>query len=164
MKKSRSKKKKGERRAVKGRKKLPLIGWRERVSLPDMGLGKLKAKIDTGALTSSLHVSRVETFRGKDGGEWLRLTVPVRRAGKTRRRRVELPSAGLRKVRSSTGHSSWRHWFRTRLTVGAETWTIAVTLSDRSEMQFPMLIGRSAIRNRFLVHTGRSYLQPLAGE
>lgn len=138
---------------------LPLIGWRECVSLPDIGLSNLMAKVDTGARTSSLHVSSVESFAGGDGREWLRLAIPVQRAGRIRHRRVELPSAGPRRVRSSTGHSSWRHSFRTSLKVGTETWLIAITLSDRSEMRYPMLIGRAAISGRYLVQPGRSYLR-----
>lgn len=153
---------KGGRRPFARRVPLPTIGWRERVSLPDLGLERLKAKVDTGARTSSLHVSSVETFRGKDGREWLRLTIPERRDGRIRRRRVELPSGGIRRVRSSTGHSSIRHSFRTRLVLGEAAWTIAITLSDRSEMRYPMLIGRTAIRGRYLVHAGRSYLQSVS--
>jgi len=152
---------KGARRPQSRLKLLPLIGWREYVSLPDLGLQGLKAKIDTGARTSSLHVSAVETFRGIGGAEWLRLTIPEQRAGRIRRRRVELPSSGLRHVRSSTGHSSIRHSFRTRLTIGTATWVVEITLSDRSEMRYPMLIGRTAIRGRYLVHAGRSNLQPV---
>jgi hypothetical protein len=151
------------RRPGSRRTALPLLGWRERVSLPDLGLRNLKAKVDTGARTSSLHVSSVTTFRGPDRATWLRLMIPVRRAGRVRLRRVEIRSAGLRRVKSSTGHGELRHSFRARLTIGKSTWKIEITLSDRSEMRFPMLIGRTAIRGRYLVHSGRSYLQSKGG-
>ena len=147
----------GSRRKSKER---PLLGWREWVELPDLSPVPLKAKIDTGARTSTLHAfgqSHVE----RDGVPWVSFEVhPVQRS-RAHSTPVSYPIEGLRRVRSSSGHSEERPVIRTRIRIGGHDFEIDVTLTSRDEMGFRMLLGRAAIRRRFLVDAGRSYLHPV---
>ena len=133
------------------------VGWREWVGLPDLGVASIKAKIDTGARTSALHVTNLIRFE-RDGRSWVRFTVhPVQRAD---RPAVTAEAALLerRPVRSSSGHTEDRLVITTGLRVGSETWPIELTLARRDEMGFRMLIGRTALRRRAVIDPGRSYL------
>lgn len=136
---------------------LPLIGWREWVALPEFGIRRIKAKIDTGARTSSLHAFDVEEFDGADGAAWVRFQVhPVQR-NETKTVAVEAPILEYRTIRSSSGQTSHRPVVLTQvILLGVET-PIELTLADRIEMGFRMLLGREAMRGRFLVDPGRSY-------
>jgi hypothetical protein len=139
---------------------LKILGWREWVSLPDLGIARIKAKIDTGAQTSSLHAATHETFE-RDGKFLVRFTtMPVQRDAEVTVE-CEAEVAGFRSVRSSTGHSEERPVIVTTVEVCGESWPIEVTLADRSAMGFRMLLGREALRGRFLVDAGKSFL---AGE
>lgn len=133
------------------------IGWREWLALPELGIARIKAKVDTGARSSSLHAYDIEVFtRGKR--DFVRFVVhPVQRETKTTVRCVaELHEH--RHVKSSSGHREYRPIIRTAVELGGEIWPIDVTLTTRDEMGFRMLLGREAIRKRFLVDSGRSYL------
>ncbi len=135
---------------------LPISGWREWVSLPELGIGSIKAKIDTGARSSSLHAFDLELFE-RDGQEWARFAVhPVQRNDE----RViwcEAPIADRRRVRSSSGQVSKRFVIRTSLKIFGKSWPIDLTLHNRDSMGFRMLIGREAVRGRFLIDSGGSY-------
>lgn len=136
---------------------LPRIGWREWVALPDLDIGRIKAKVDTGARSSSLHAYEIEVFaRGRR--DFVRFAVhPVQRETKTTVHCVaELYEH--RHVKSSTGHREYRPIIRTRVQLGGDSWPIDLTLTTRDAMGFRMLLGREAIRRRFLVDSGRSYL------
>ncbi len=134
-----------------------VVGWRELVGLPGLGVERIKAKIDTGARTSTLHAFDIELFKVK-GKEFVRFKVhPLQRQS----RKVVQCEAELydqRYVRSSSGHSSLRPVILTQLKVGSHLWDIELTLTNRDKMGFRMLIGRQAIRRHLLVHSGRSYL------
>ena len=130
------------------------IGWRECVDLPELKLFGLKAKVDTGAKTSSLHVAAV-TPSGASDKPWLELSLVVEQNANATIRRAQ--SVGKRRVKSSTGHVEERHVIVTMLRLAGEEFPIEVTLSDRADMTFPMLIGRSALRGRFLVDCAKSY-------
>ncbi|MGI8793919.1 MAG: ATP-dependent zinc protease family protein [Acidimicrobiales bacterium] len=133
------------------------MGWREWVSLPELEIGAIKAKADTGARTSSLHAFGVEWFE-VDGAPWVRFEVhPVQRT-RWAARMVELPVIARRKVKSSTGHVQERPVIRTKVCLNDRTWPIEITLTDRDEMGFRMLLGRAALRRKFLVDPGRSFL------
>jgi hypothetical protein len=138
-------------------KELPRVGWREWVGLPDLDINRIKAKVDTGARSSSLHAYDIEVFsRGQR--DFVRFTVhPVQRETKTTVRCVaELYEH--RHVKSSSGHREHRPIIRTTVELGGERWPIDLTLTTRDAMGFRMLLGREAIRKRFLVDPGRSYL------
>lgn len=136
---------------------LGVIGWREWVALPELGISRIKAKVDTGARSSSLHAYDIEVFsRGRR--DYVRFVVhPVQRETKTTVHCIaELYEH--RHVRSSSGHREYRPIIRTSLELGGERWPIDLTLTTRDAMGFRMLLGREAIRGRFVVEPGRSYL------
>lgn len=137
-------------------KNLPIIGWREWISLPDLGIKFIKAKIDTGARSSSLHAFDVEIFQ-RDGQDWARFKVnPVQRNEK---RVVEAvaPIIDTRAIRSSSGESQVRPVVSTKVKLHGEEFDIELTLADRNQMGFRMLLGREAFRRRFLIDPGKSY-------
>ena len=134
-----------------------IVGWREWVALPELGIALVKAKVDTGARTSCLHAKDVTTFVRKKQ-RWVRFTVhPMQRS--TRRAVVCLaPLVDERWVRSSNGRSQLRPVIRTQLELGDERWDIELTLTNRAVMGFRMLLGRQAVRRRAIVDPGQSYL------
>lgn len=133
---------------------LIVVGWRELASLPELGLEAMPAKIDTGARTSSLHACDLEeVFR--DDKRLVRFAVDWGGA----RRTCEAVPVDVRGVRSSNGALEHRFVIKTPLRIGNLTFKAEVTLADRSEMQFPMLIGRTALRRRMVVDSGHSWLQ-----
>ncbi|MEX2287650.1 MAG: ATP-dependent zinc protease [Planctomycetaceae bacterium] len=134
----------------------PVIGWREWISLPHLGVRAIKAKIDTGARSSSLHAFDVETFKRK-GKMVVRFSVhPLQRDARTTVI-TEAEVLEFRQVRSSTGHAMLRPVIVTDVSLFGMRWPIELTLANRDEMGFRMLLGREALRRRFLVDPGRSY-------
>lgn len=134
----------------------PIIGWREWVALPELGIAAVKPKIDTGARSSSLHAVRIEEFRRGDT-LWVRFQVhPIQRSSQIT---VEAEAEVLeyRTVTSSSGQGTLRPVILTDVEVLGHRWPIELTLADRDSMGFRMLLGREAIRGRFFVDAGRSY-------
>ena len=139
----------------RSREKL-VIGWREWVELPDLGIEQIKAKVDTGARTSALHAYRVKRFE-RDGKGFVRFYVhPIQRR-KRPEVRCEAPLVDERIVISSNGKPEHRYVIETLVKMGGRAWPIEVTLTNRDEMSFRMLLGRQAIRRRLVVDPGRSY-------
>lgn len=135
---------------------LPVIGWREWVGLPDLGIKAIKVKVDTGARSSSLHAFDMHTFERK-GVMWVRFQVhPVQRNSK-KTVEVEAEVLEFRSVRSSSGKATRRPVIVTPITLLGITWPIELTLASRDAMGFRMLLGREAFRGRFLVDAGKSY-------
>jgi hypothetical protein len=134
------------------------IGWREWIALPDFGDTPMKAKIDTGARTSSLHAFNLRVDKKSDPPIATFEVHPFQRS-KRNASKVSLPVAKFVKVRSSSGHVEKRPVVRTRIIIGKETHMIEITLTSRDAMGFRALVGRSAVRHRFLVDPGRSYIQ-----
>ena len=143
----------GRRRGVE----LPLIGWREWVGLPELGVGAIKAKVDTGALSSALHALDVERFR-RGGKQMVRFKIPHRQRDARPTISAEAEIRAEKRVRSSSGLVEARPMLRTLLRIGGRTWLIDLTLSRRDAMGFRLLLGRSAVRGKFVVDPGRSYL------
>lgn len=133
------------------------LGWREWVSLPEHGVEWMKAKVDTGARTSSLHAFGIEAFT-RDGVPWVRFEVHPWQRSTGGVVTVEAPVLDLRWVRSSSGERERRHVVSLPVRVAGQTTTVEVTLANRDAMGFRMLLGRQALRPRFLVDPGRSYL------
>ncbi len=134
-----------------------IIGWKEWLSLPDLGIPAIKAKVDTGARTSALHTFRLEEFSA--GGQ------PMVRFGihpLQRRRDIELfceaPLIGRRRVKSSTGQVETRYMIETTVMLHRMRWPINITLTSRDSMMFRMLLGRTALEQRFVIEPDRSYL------
>lgn len=138
-------------------RELPVIGWREWVGLPDLGVDKIKVKVDTGARTSALHAFDIEVVM-RDGVEYVHFNIhPAQHAG-SGVVAANAPLHAWRWVRSSSGSRSHRPVIRTQLEWAGHSWPVELTLTNRDEMGFRMLLGRQAIRNRAVVDAGRSFL------
>ena len=133
-----------------------VIGWREWIALPELGIPQIKAKIDTGARTSALHAYRIKTFR-RGAKRYARFYLhPVQRH---RHPEVlcEAPIVDERLITSSNGKQEHRYVIETGLRVGDQQWPIEITLTNRDEMGFRMLLGRQALRKKLIVDPGTSY-------
>ena len=137
---------------------LLIIGWRERVVLPALGIPKIKAKIDTGARSSALHAFNVEPFQ-LDGKEMVRFQVHPKQRNTHQTITAAAELLEYRHVRNSGGQAQLRPVIQTRVELGGQQWTIELTLTNRDVMGFRMLLGRQAVRRRFLVDPGKSFLQ-----
>ncbi|RNI24470.1 ATP-dependent zinc protease family protein [Flexivirga caeni] len=133
------------------------VGWREWVSLPELGDLRIKAKLDTGARTSALHAFDVEEVRQGDT-DWVRFSIHPWQRSAEDAVRLALPVHDRRAVRSSSGHVGHRVVVLMDVVLSEQRTTVEVTLSRRDEMGFRMLIGREALRQGFLVDSSRSYL------
>ncbi|MEO5347423.1 MAG: RimK/LysX family protein [Magnetococcus sp. YQC-9] len=134
-----------------------IIGWREWVALPDLGVARIKCKIDTGARTSALHALDPVLIQREDGAHVRFKIHPVQR--KSRPEIVcEAPLVDSRSVVNSGGHTEHRYVIRTRVQLGEKDCEVEITLTDRAPMGFRMLIGRTAIRKKFLVDPGCSFV------
>ena len=133
------------------------VGWREWVALPEIGIPRIKAKIDTGARTSCLHTASYEIFQ-KDGQDWVRFTVhPIKKHNEVETH-AELPVSDYRIVRDSGGHEERRPFIKTTLKLPTASWEIEISLSNRENMKFRMLLGRTSMRTKILVDCSQSYL------
>ena len=133
-----------------------VIGWREWIRLPELGIRSVKAKIDTGARSSSLHAFDVHTFE-QEGRTYVRFKVHPLQRNTQRTVECEAEVLEFRQIRSSTGHAQKRPVIRTSINVLGDEWQIDLTLANRDAMGFRMLLGREAIRGRFLVDAGKSF-------
>lgn len=133
------------------------VGWREWLALPDLGIERVKAKIDTGARSSALHAFDLHYFE-RDGSDWVRFRVHPRQRSSQVTVLAEAPLLDRRRVRNSGGQAQLRPAIATAAFLGGQTWPIELTLVDRDAMGFRMLLGRQAVRRRFLVDPGRSFL------
>jgi hypothetical protein len=134
-----------------------LIGWQETVSLPELGVGPIVAKIDTGARSAALHADDIEiTGRGKR----MKVRFKVqRRGGSSRRIECDMPLHDLRRVKSSNGQIELRAVISTAVEIGDQLLEAEVTLTQRADMGAVMLIGRSSIKGNFLVDPSRTFLR-----
>ncbi|MBE9127317.1 MULTISPECIES: ATP-dependent zinc protease [unclassified Coleofasciculus] len=142
---------------------LLIIGWRERITLPELGITDIKAKIDTGARSSALHAFDVETFQ-RNGKMIVRFKVHPYQRDTHRTVTAEAELLEQRQVRNSGGHSQLRPVIQTMVELNGRRWQIELTLTNRDVMGFRMLLGRQAVRKRFLVDAGRSFLQSSTGK
>lgn len=143
------------------RKKAPpdlVLGWREWVTLPGLGVDvPVKAKVDTGAATSALHAHRLR-IEERDGIEWACFEVHPRQRSSRGAVLAEVPVKSWRNVRSSNGKRERRPVIKTRIGAAGRVWAVEFTLARRDQMGFRMLLGRQAIRGRAVVDVSRSYL------
>lgn len=135
----------------------PTIGWREWVALPGLGIPSIKVKVDTGARTSSLHAWDVEEQR-RGSKRLVRFCVHPEQRNARHAKIVEAPLVEHRRVRSSNGQVQQRPVVLVEIELMGRRWPVELTLTNRDEMGFRMLLGRQAIRGRFLVDPGRSFL------
>lgn len=126
-----------------------IIGWREKVSLPRLGVGTFSAKIDTGAYSAALHATDIER-----DDHHVNFVLPLPK----RKHHCRLPLKGIRRVKSSNGQIETRAVVETDVKIGRITLRIDVTLTDRTDMGVAMLLGRSSIGHDFLVHPTKTNL------
>jgi hypothetical protein len=125
--------------------------------LPQLNINCIKAKIDTGARSSSLHAFDIEPFE-KEAASWVRFSIhPLQRNAEVVVT-AEAPVLDQRPVRSSSGHMTLRYVISTTVEWQQHVWLIELTLASRDSLGFRMLLGREAVRRRFVVAPSRSYL------
>jgi hypothetical protein len=145
--------------SVKTFEPLNIIGLREWVALPELDVAGLRAKIDTGASTSTLHATEFEVFE-RDGINWLRFTAHFGSRTKLRDQRCEAPLVTRKTVKSSNGHSQTRYVIRTALHLGQRTWPVDFSLTCRKSMRYRLLIGAKAlVDGQLVVNPALTYIQ-----
>jgi hypothetical protein len=135
-----------------------VVGWREWLALPDLGIPGIKAKVDTGARTSALHTHDYEIYHTVGGEKRVRFHLhPLRRS-----QAVELSCDAVVvdeiEVKDSGGHAELRPFIVARAQLGEFSWNIRVSLTNREGMKFRMLLGRTALAGLFIVDCRSSYL------
>ncbi len=141
---------------MKNKKKdLDIIGWREWVSFPELKIKTIKAKIDTGAKTSALHVSNIKIYKRTN-----KVTFTIHPVQRQRHpvKNVTADYLGERSIKSSNGETSVRPVIETKLKIGKRSYSIELTLMNRDLMGFRLLLGRSALKDQYLVDAGQSFL------
>ena len=135
-----------------------VLGWREWVALPGLGLPAIKAKIDTGALTSALHAFLIEPY-SRDNRDMVRFLIhPVQR-NQDFAVECHSPVYDYREVTDSGGHREMRYVIQSDICLDGESWPIELTLTNRDTMRFRMLLGRRAMVDRFVVDPAASYVR-----
>lgn len=150
-------------RLIRPLRKYPSIGWREWVCLPQLGIEKIKAKVDTGARTSALHAFSLRPFL-EDGQNKIRFDIHPLQHDNTHIVTCVANVVDKRFVTDSGGHEEERHVIMTPITIAGQTWSIEITLTERENMLFRMLLGRSALRKRFVVNPARSFVTTKANK
>lgn len=135
-----------------------IVGWREWLQLPDLCETRIKVKVDTGARSSSLHAFNVEV-REENGQQVVHFDIHPIQNSTDKTVRVSLPLIEYRTIRSSSGHEELRPVIRTVACFGEVTWPIEITLTNRDQMGFRMLLGRRAMAQRFIVDPAKSFVQ-----
>jgi ribosomal protein S6--L-glutamate ligase len=135
-----------------------IVGWREWIGLPDMDIPALKAKIDTGAATSSLHAHHIEYVQ-IGGVTHVKYSLCPLQNNKKIVKHCIAPLYDQRLVKSSSGDTERRPVIKTMLKIGALAWEIELNLTNRDYMGMRMLIGRQALDGRALVDAGHRFLQ-----
>lgn len=136
-----------------------IVGWREWVRLPELGIERLQCKVDTGAKNSALHAFEVESFQ-KNEQSWVRFSIHIDENDPTQIKTCEAEIKDIREVTDSGGNTSERFFIETILDIGGQKLPIPVSLTSRDTMAFKMLLGRTALREaKLIVHPTESFLQ-----
>ena len=142
------------------------IGRRDKIDLPELRLSDLDAKVDTGAYTSSLHVRGIKTFT-RDGATWVRFKLKHPSHPSYQNERFELPVHDRKRVRNSSGKIEKRYIIRTPLVIFGRAYVTEFSLTDRSRMMCPVLLGRKSLYRKFIVDVAQkdlSYRQKLQSQ
>jgi hypothetical protein len=138
-----------------------VVGWREWVGLPDLKIRAIRAKVDTGALTSAIHAENIKVYRTPTGERKVKFSVQLTRDGKhpkAKSIRCRALVVGRKMITSSNGARENRWIVCTTLKMAGREWPIQLSLSSRAEMQHRVLLGREAVRRHCLIEPGRSFL------
>ncbi len=135
-----------------------IIGWREIIALPKLSIERIKAKIDTGARTSALHAEDIQVYRTKKGKKMVRFVVHPLQRDKQLSINCRAPLVDKRYVRSSSGKGEQRFTITTKMSLGGRHIPIELTLTNRDQMGFRLLLGRTAVCEIFMVDPAKSFL------
>jgi len=136
-----------------------IVGWKEWVALPDLGIDALQCKVDTGAKNSAIHAFEVNEFK-KGNESWVRFYIHLDEDDLSKVQTCEALIKDTRSVTDSGGNSTERYFIETTLEIGNLKYVIPVSLTNRDTMAFKMLLGRTALRKaRLLVNPKKSFLQ-----
>lgn len=135
---------------------LQTLGWREWLALPELGIPQIKAKIDTGARSSSLHAYDIQKIE-VDGAPWVEFKIHPHQHDNEASVSCRAPIKDFRRITDSGGHRSMRYVIETTMQLGDAVFVAEMTLADRSDMLFRMLLGRTAMKGRYVVDPARSY-------
>ena len=142
--------------AVRKRKRERVeLGWAELVDIEIFGLNGIRAKIDTGARTSALHATEITTIT-RDGKDWVRFLSET--GPDADHIWCEAPLIEQRCVTSSNGVDEMRYIIDAQIKLAGISLPVQLSLTDRTPMAFPMLIGRTALKRHFLVNVSRTYM------
>lgn len=134
-----------------------IIGWRECLELKNLGVDHIVAKVDTGAKTCALHAFYIEEFE-REAQPWIRFGLHPNRDSETTEVHCEAVVKEKRDVTDSGGHAENRYVIDATLNIGNMTFIAEMTLTNRDNMRYRMLLGRNALRRRFLVDPSKSFL------
>lgn len=134
------------------------LGWREWLSIPELGIARIKAKVDTGARSSCLHTCGLEVYEDASGARRVRFAVHPLSRRTMHAVECDRPLVASRIVRDSGGHEEERPFIRVPVVLGPHEWEVEFSLTRRDNMKFRMLLGRTAMKDHFLVDPTRSYL------
>ena len=144
---------------VRAKKERAIIGWREWVGLPELGVDRIKVKIDTGARTSAIHAFGIKPLE-RDGQKFVSFSLHPVQHHRNPVVDCEARVVDERTITSSNGEQEHRYVIVTNVELGNAIWPIELTLTNRDEMGFRMLLGRAALRRRFIVDPGSSFKHP----
>ena len=138
---------------------LNVIGLREWIGLPELGIDKIRAKVDSGARTSALHASEIETFV-RDGETWVRFNAHTGTLRKLQDTPCEARLVSYKRIRSSNGQIEERHVIRTPMVLGDQSWMADFTLTCRKSMRYRILLGCAAMLDgQLVINPGLRFVQ-----
>ena len=137
----------------KAKTSLTPLGWREWVFLPSYNDFKLKAKIDTGAKTSSIHATNIQIYR-KSHSKMVKFQIYQSQSFLD----IDTELISYKKIKSSFGQTEIRPSVHMKIQIGAEIWLTEITLAQRAKLTYPMLIGRNSLNKKHIIHSHKSYL------
>ena len=151
---------------MKKKRQKQIIGRLELVDFPELGLSGIDAKVDTGAYTSSLHCSSIVVEEQDDDQAWVRFKIFDPDHPNFEDMELRAPVFAQKNVKSSSGVAEHRVFIKTSIRLFSKTYKIELSLTDRSAMKYPVLLGRKILKKRFLVDVSETYLAnpPQPGE
>ena len=147
-----------ERKQTHPKAEKKVIGRRELVSFPELDIDEIEAKIDTGAYTSAIHCSDIHEETKPDGTKVIALDLLDPSHPQYNHKKLKFSEYDLREIKSSFGEVQERYVIRIKIKIFDETFEEEFSLSDRSDMKYPVLIGRKLLKGRFIVDVSRRNL------